>query len=128
MDFLLIVLAIGGLVFAVVMLVLASRAARMQRESDARVERLQTLATGSVLFASDALGGSPDLLAESCEPLIELGNPFFELPDETEVPEAPNPAPSAIFDRVASAYPFVMTVPAGAGRVPGSFDRTQRRS
>ena len=54
MDFLLIVLAIGGLVFAGVMLVLASRTSRMERESDARVQTLQALATGSVLFASDA--------------------------------------------------------------------------
>ena len=47
MDFLLIVLAIGGLVFAGVMLALASRTSRMQRESDARVDRLQAMATGS---------------------------------------------------------------------------------
>lgn len=94
MDFLLIVLAIGGLVFAGVMLVLASRTARMQRESDGRVHRLQALATGSVLFADDA----------------------------------PQPAPALTFQMKADAYPFVMTVPAGAGRVPGSFDRTQPRS
>ena len=53
MDLLLIVLSIGGFVFALVMLVLASRTNRMERESDARVQTLQALATGSVLFAAD---------------------------------------------------------------------------
>ncbi len=108
MDFLLIVLGIGGLVFAVVMLVLASRATRMQRESDARVHRLEALATGSVLFS--------DALVESADEAVELGD------------DAPQPAPPLTFDMTADAYPFVMTVPAGAGRVPGSFNRTQRRS
>ena len=51
MDFLLIVLAIGGLLVAGLMLALASRAAQMERESDARVEKLQVMATGAVLFA-----------------------------------------------------------------------------
>lgn len=82
MDFLLIVLGIGGLVFAGVMLVLASRASRMERESDARVQTLQALAIGN------------------------------------DAPLQPG------------SHPFVMTVPAGGGRVPGgfSFDRTPRRS
>lgn len=44
MDFLLIVLGIGGLVFAGVMLLLASRAIRLERESDERVHRLQAMA------------------------------------------------------------------------------------
>jgi hypothetical protein len=108
MDFLLIVLTIGGLVFAGVMLVLATRTSRMQRESDARVERLQTLATGSVLFA---------------EPLVEYADGPVELGDH-----APQQAPALRFDIAADPHPFVMTVPAGAGRVSGSFDRTPRRS
>jgi hypothetical protein len=53
MDFLLILLTIGGLVATGVLLVLASRASRMERESNARVETLQAWATGSVLFAAD---------------------------------------------------------------------------
>src|SRR5688572_1698655 len=110
MDFLLIVLGIGGLVFAGVMLVLASRASRMERESDARVERLQALATGSVLFS---------------EPPVEWVNGPVELGDD-----AAQPAPAPAFDMTADVHPFVMTVPAGVGRVPGgfSFDRTPRRS
>ena len=114
MDFLLIVLGIGGVVFAGVMLVLASRASRMERESDARVHTLQALATGSVLFS---------------EPPVEWANGPVELGDDPEQP-APAPAPAPTFDITADAHPFVMTVPAGAGRVPGgfSFDRTPRRS
>jgi len=108
MDFLLIVLAIGGLVFAGVMFVLASRASRMQRESDARVHRLQALATGSVLFADERV--------EWADGPIELGD------------DAPQPAPALTFDMTADAHPFVVAVPAGAGRVPGSFDRTPHRS
>ena len=54
MDFVLILLAIGGAVVSAVMLLLASRATRQERDSDARVQELQVLATGSVLFASDA--------------------------------------------------------------------------
>ena len=103
MDFLLIVLAIGGLVFAGVMLVLASRASRTQRESDARVQRLQTMATGSVLFA---------------DPLIEWADGPVELGDD-----APEPAPAPTFDMRPDAHPFVMTVPVRNGRVTGSFDR-----
>ena len=108
MDFLLIVLAIGGLVFAGVMLVLASRTSRMQRESDARVQTLQTMATGSVLFA---------------DPLVEWADGPVELGDD-----APEPAPVLTFDMPADTHPFVMTVPAGGGRVPGSFNRTPQRN
>ena len=108
MDFLLIVLAIGGLVFAGVMLVLASRASRMQLESDARVHRLQALATGSVLFS---------------EGPVELGDEAVELGDAVVQPARPLRAA-----RTAKEYPFVMTVPAGAGRGPGSFDRAPQRS
>jgi hypothetical protein len=108
MDFLLIVLGIGGLVFAGVMLVLASRSSRMERESEARVHTLQAMATGSVLFAEEA--------REWTDGPIELGD------------DAPQPAPALIFDIPRDAHPFVMTVPAGGGRVPGSFDRTPRRS
>ena len=107
MDFLLIVLAIGGLVFAGVMLALASRTSRMERESDARVNRLQAMATGSVLFS---------------EPPVEPA-------DAVELHEyAPQQAPVLTFDMTADAHPFVMTVPAGGGRMPGSFNRTPRRS
>jgi hypothetical protein len=109
MDFLLSILGIGGVVFAGVMLVLASRASRMQRESDARVHTLHALAVGSVLFADDRLVESP-------AGAVELRD------------VRPQPAPAPAFDMTADAYPFVMTVPAGAGRVPGSFDRTPRRS
>ena len=108
MDFLLIVLGIGGLVFAGVMLVLASRASRMQLESDARVDRLQAMATGSVLFS--------DRPFEWTDGPIELGD------------DASQPAPARTFDLRQEALPFVMTVPAGAGRGPASFDRTPRRS
>jgi hypothetical protein len=114
MDFLLIVLAIAGVVFAVVMLVLAFRATRMERESDARVQRLQTLAAGSVLFGADALD-EPDDKA-------------FELLDEHAVRETPPPVRPVTVDTTANAYSFVMTVPAGAGRMPGSFYRAQRGS
>src|SRR5688572_16595855 len=100
MDFLLIVLTIGGLVFAGVMLVLASRTSRMQRESDARVHTLQAMATGSVLFADDAL--------------VEWPADAVKLRDDH-----PQPAPALTFDMTTDAHPFVMTVPAGAGRVPG---------
>jgi hypothetical protein len=110
MDFLLIVLTIGGFVFAGVMLALASRTSRMERESDARVHRLQALATGSVLFS---------------EPPVEWASGPVELGDEGE-----QPAPARTFDFTADVHPFVMTVPAGADRVTGgfSFNRTPRRS
>lgn len=108
MDFLLIVLAIGGLVFAGVMLVLASRTSRMQRESDARVQRLEAMATGSVLFA--------DAFIQSVDDAAELGD------------EVVRPARPVTVDRTPEAYPFVVTVPAGGGRVPGSFSRTPHRS
>jgi len=109
MDFLLIVLAIGGLVFAGVMLVLASRTSRMERESEARVQRLQAMATGSVLFADDALDEWPAGATELRE-------------------DRSQPAPVLTFDRTADAHPFVLTVPAGAGHGPASFDRTPHRS
>jgi hypothetical protein len=109
MDFLLIVLGIGGLVFAGVMLVLASRASRMQLESDARVEELHTLAVGSVLFAHD----------ES----VESPAGATQLRDDR-----PQPVHDLTFDAPLQAYPFVMTVPARASRGPASFDRSPRRS
>ena len=111
MDFLLIVLSIGGLVVAGVMLVLASRTARMERESDARVHTLQAMATGSVLFS--------DALYESADEAVELD---LKLNDD-----APQPSPLTV-DVTADPYPFVMTVPAGAARGAGSFNRTPRRS
>ena len=114
MDFLLVLLTIGGLVVGIVMLVFAFRTARMERESDARVETLQELATGSVLFASDA----PAELAAA-----DAASSFDEFADE----EAPPVGPSVSFE-MPKAYPFSMTVPAGAGRIGGSFHRTQDRS
>ena len=108
MDFLLIVLAIGGLVFAGVMLVLASRTSRMERESDARVQRLQAMATGSVLFAERPI--------ESPDGPFELGDDVLQ------------PAPALTFDMNSDAHPFVMTVPASGGRAPGSFYRNPSRS
>ena len=113
MDFLLIVLAIGGLVFAGVMLVLASRTSRMQRESDARVQRLQAMATGSVLFAEGPVELGP----------VELGDDAFELGDAVVRPARP-----VTVELTPDAHPFVVTVPAGGGRVPGSFNRTPHRS
>ena len=107
MDFLLGVLGIGGLVFALVMLVLASRATRLQRESDARVDTLQAMATGSILFADD-------VIAESPAGAVELRD------------NRPEPAPAMAFTRTPDAHPFVLTMPAGGGRVPGSFDRINR--
>jgi hypothetical protein len=56
MDFLLILVAIGGFVVAIVMLVLASRVNRLQKQSDERVETLEAMATGSVLFAHATAG------------------------------------------------------------------------
>ena len=196
MDFVLIVIAIGGLVMAVVMLILASRASRMQKESDVRVDTLTAMATGSVLFGHQEPEAPVEPLVDEMASLrpvrqfvrsepadagVELA--LFELPDEYElrdehelrdeaalpvapataeaaaevqeeeeeeeqVPEeeegfaAAHPAADddfsdefsepepAIRTRRASAYPFVMTVPAaaGAGRVLVSFDRAQDRS
>jgi len=157
MDFLLVVLAVGGLVVAIVMLVLASRANRMQGESDERVETLQAMATGSVLFASEPqaeffdeplfaadapLGTAPtSLRPHAGDANLDLA--LYEFADEdneqNETPGEPaaavaTAAPAAAapvsFAMPAAAYPFVMTVPeaAGAGRVLVSFDRNRRRS
>ena len=104
MDFLLSILGIGGVVFAGVMLLLASRATRLQRESDARVDRLQAMAVGSVLFADDGLVESP-------AGAVELRD------------VRPQPAPALTFNMTTDAHPFVMTVPARSGRVSGSFNR-----
>jgi len=125
MDFLLILVAIGGFVVAIVMLVLASRVNRLEKESDERVETLEAMATGSVLFAH-AAEADPVF-----EPAMELGAlsgsvdlALNEFADEDEE-EAPAP-----YGVRAAAYPFVMTVPAaaGVGRVQVSFDRSRSRS
>ena len=125
MDFLLILVAIGGYVVAIVMLVLASRVNRLEKESDERVETLEAMATGSVLFAH-AAEADPVF-----EPAMELGAlsgsvdlALNEFADEDEE-EAPAP-----YGVRAAAYPFVMTVPAaaGVGRVQISFDRSRNRS
>lgn len=124
MDILLVLLAIGGLVVAVAMIVLASRTTRIERESDARVEELQALATGSVLFAHDA--------ADEFQHALPSAGAFADFDDEAlGVPEAVTASsrgaePGVSFDRSASAYSFVMTVPAGRARASGSFDMNQR--
>ncbi len=124
MDILLVLLAVGGLVVAAAMVVLASRTTRLERESDARVEELQALATGSVLFAHEAADefrhAPPDMSA------------FGDFDDEvlgmseagTASPRGAEPGVSV--DRSASAYSFVMTVPAGRARTSGSFGMKQR--
>ena len=132
MDFLLIVIALGGFVTAIVMLVLASRANRLQNESDERVETLEAMATGSVLFATSApIVQSP----QPEEDDVDLALNEFADEDQlcagdsvgTEEPRVLTPAAIAV---TASAYPFVMTVPAaaGTGRVQVSFDRSRTRS
>ena len=129
MDFLLIVLAIGGLVFAGVMFTLASRASRMERESDARVQSLQAMATGSVLFADALIEPAGDAELRDAEFRdAEFRDP--EVRDAEFRNDAPQPLRGPAFDMPADTHPFVMTVPVGAGRVPGgfSFDRTPRRS
>ena len=151
MDFLLILVAIGGFVVSIVLLVLASRANRLQEESDVRVETLEALATGSVLFASSG-PVSPDLVVQTQlrdeRDGDDLDFALNEFADENEMPiatfapaaaaeEPPSsglagfvtPLPSRIVPP-APAYPFVMTVPAaaGAGRVQISFDRNRSRS
>ena len=136
MDFLLILLAIGGVVVAGVMLVLASRASRMQRESDARVESLQALATGSVLFATDTvdefMAVAPAAQAVNDFTSLPAATAFDEFNDETSAWRGESPAEeasqvetSAPFERPANAYPFVLTVPAGGRPVVGSFERAQ---
>ena len=124
MDFLLILLAIGGFVVAIVMLVLASRANRLQQESDERVETLEVMATGSVLFASSA-PVSTDLVVQT--PLEAEDDLDFALNAFADEDEMPLPAR---FETPAPTYPFVMTVPAaaGMGRVQVSFDRSRSRS
>ena len=152
MDFLLILLAVGGLVVAVVMLVLASRATRMQADSDARVETLQSMATtGSVLFAAtparqtdedldlslyelpdedamDASGREDIVAAPAAARVIEPVRRPVPAIDATPLPPR-HPEPAS-YVRPAAAFPFVMNVPAaaGAGRVQISFDRTRNRS
>jgi hypothetical protein len=114
MDLLLIFISIAGVVFAGVMLLLASRTRRMERESDARVHELRAIATGSVLFASD----------EFASPVDEPIEPAFDLVLE---PAVDAPAPPA--DIATPAHPFVLTVPATAGQGRAfAFARTQRRS
>lgn len=149
MDFLLIVVAIGGLVVAIVMLVLASRVNRLQKESDERVDTLQAMATGSVLFAHTAGDDTvfePAMASEPAAPLPPLTWPapandldlaLNEFADEDELASAgaATEAESPVVTRspiavTATAYPFVMTVPAaaGLGRMQVSFDRSRSRS
>ena len=132
MDFLLIVVAIGGFVTAIVMLVLASRANRLQDESDARVETLEAMATGSVLFASSVPAVQWPVQEED-----EVDLSLNEFADEDDLTsenpragEAPPVLAPATFGVITPAYPFVMTVPAGAegSRVQVSFDRARSRN
>ncbi len=118
MDLLFIFISIAGVVFAGVMLLLASRTRRMERESDARVHELQAIATGSVLFASDGLEAPVEDAFDP--PFDQVFDPVLEQAIEV-------PAPPA--DIATPAHQFVLTVPAtaGEGQVFG-FARTQRRS
>jgi hypothetical protein len=71
MDLLLIFLSIAGVVFAGVMLLLAARTKRMERESDARVDELVARATGTVLFAADP---SEPPMIRAIEPIEQIAN------------------------------------------------------
>jgi len=146
MDFLFIFISIAGVVFAAVMLLLGFRTMRMERESDARVDELQALATGSVLFVPDRLAESdeaseapltlmdevvPPLRLQSHDDGLELA--WDEMIDETaekvhetvEKTEARDWTP----DVQPPAQQFVLTVPATAGAAPDfSFSRIERRS
>jgi len=126
MDFLLIVLAIGGFVVAIVMLVLASRANRAHAESQERVETLEAMATGSILFAHASAPEPTDLALNEFADEDDL---IFGHSVVREMPSAPATEDFAV-TAPAPAYPFVMTVPAaaGAGRVQVSFDRAGHRS
>jgi hypothetical protein len=150
MDFLLIVVAIGGLVVAIVMLVLAARVNRLQKESDERVDTLAAMATGSVLFAHTAGDDpvfEPAMVSEPAAPLPPLTWPppandldlaLNEFADEEELapagaateaePQVVTGSPFAV--PATAAYPFVMTVPAaaGMGRAQVSFERSRSRS
>jgi hypothetical protein len=101
MDFLLIVLAFGGFVVAIVMLVLASRANRLQQESDDRVETLEAMATGSVLFAH----------APAAEPVFEpvIASESAWAPEAATLPlfaeTAPRPEPATRSARVTILEP-----------------------
>jgi hypothetical protein len=151
MDFLFIFISIAGIVFAAVMLLLGFRTMRMERESDARVDELQTLATGSVLFVP---GGPTELLADSDDiteaplplPLIDVVAPMHleshddglelawdEMIDETagKVHETVEKTETRDWtpDVQTPGHQFVLTVPATAGAAPAfSFSRIQRRS
>jgi hypothetical protein len=130
MDYLLVLLAIGGLVVAGVMLVLASRASRMERESDERVHELEALATGAVLFGGDATDELDEFTPARPAMVIDAFADFDDEAADERVDvrptEAPRLEPSISFDAPASAYPFVLTVPAGGGPLAGSFERNNR--
>ncbi len=126
MDFLLVLLAVGGLVVAAAMLVLASRTARLERESDARVQELQALATGSVLFADDGVdefrSAPPDSGA-----FADFDDEVLDVPVEVAASPSRRVTEQGFgFDRSAGAYPFVLTVPSGGAKVSGSFDMNHR--
>ena len=132
MDFLLIVVAVGGLVTAIVMLVLASRVRRLQKESNARVETLEAMATGSVLFASSAPAVQSPAPEEDD---VDLALSAFADEDalnfdNVAATEEPLVLAPAAFAVTTSAYPFVMTIPAEtrAGRTQVCFDRARNRS
>jgi hypothetical protein len=145
MDFLFIFISIAGAVFAGVMLLLASRTSRMERASDARVQELQSMATGSVLFVSEGLAESDDateaplpLMDEVVAPLRlqsnddELDLAWDQMLDETveQSQAAENIQPHDWTPDVQPpAHQFVLTVPVQAGAAPAfSFAPAQRTS
>jgi hypothetical protein len=141
MDLLLIFISIAGAVFAAVMLLLAFRTTRMERESDARVERLQALATGSVLFAPDGLAESDEVTdAPGPLPLFDPGvaplrlqshDQDLDLAWDAMIDDKAEPAETRDWapDVQPPAHQFVLTVPATAASGHAfSFARTQRRS
>ena len=147
MDFLFIFISIAGVVFAAVMLLLGFRTIRMERESDARVEELQALATGSVLFVPGGLAESDDapeaplplplrdmavapLRLQSHDDDLDLA--WDQMLDETvEKSRADeNAQPRDWTPEIQPpAHQFVLTVPATAGAgLAFNFARTQHRS
>ena len=124
MDLLLIFLSIAGFVFGGVMLLLGFRTRRMEQESDARVQELQAIATGSVLFGSDSLQSHDH--KDDWE--LAWDGMLDETVDKVEAVEEV-PALDWTPEVHAPANQFVLNVPttAGTGQV-FSFARTQRRS
>ena len=119
MDYLLVLLAISGVVVAGVMLLLASRATRMQRESDARVDELQSLATGSVLFAAAA---PAELEFAPVERAPLATDVFAELALTPAEPVATEFAPGAVANDAFAAFSDEFTDEAPALRHARVFE------